>query len=667
MIKNVFRKSLVIGIIVLFVGVSVVPSISRDIGELSSRSYKEDIGNIEPRQAFFYNPAEEERIKIPLKVNVLEGVDINASTIDQVVTDANEKLKKAGANVSFVFDKGKDINWNVSDTGNDDGKVSLDEMWNLNLGWWGLRHHFAIVSTADIQYLSCTGYKVWFTNEILNNPNIGGSSTTGEQEDDTIGLIMPQVPNAYLKKRDIITCAKGMGADLIHEFAHSMGVVNHSNYPSSVMYEVSSGRTGTSLSTDEINTILEGALQTGVAKKNGRIIRVNTKQTSWKDVTSDVSQNYIDLFIGSLFAEGPTADLEVAIGINGLHPNATNVKSRFQMGFDTDNNNSTGYYGSDKILRITLNGKYPFTSPNGSIIANLYDVASQTSVPLSPGGVVRMQQIVDVVEEPPIPEAFDYFDSIVQSFPLPLLGPLADTVPINLWATNLDTGEYDYTSFQFGFNLPPGATIEMEPLEALPGQKVNVNGTRFPVSTVTLLIDDTEILQTTPLDNGSFSVSFTVPNLASGWYFVTAMSDARGDQIINTTYFDFSILTVPSPPNKPTIDGPKKGKPGTSYDFIFNAVDPDNDNVKYLIDWGDGTTDTTDFNPSGTNVKVSHTWSSRRTYIIRANAEDVYGLIGPEATFTVTMPRNRAIDIPFLNYLQTHPNLFPILQKIIQR
>jgi len=111
-------------------------------------------------------------------------------------------------------------------------------------------------------------------------------------------------------------------------------------------------------------------------------------------------------------------------------------------------------------------------------------------------------------------------------------------VPIDLWATNLDTGEYDFASFQFVFNPPPGVTIEMEPLEAVPGQNVNVNGTGFPpVSTIKLLIDDTEILQTTTLGDGTFSVSFTVPNLAPAWYFVTAMSNPS----------DFSILTVPSP------------------------------------------------------------------------------------------------------------------------
>jgi len=30
-------------------------------------------------------------------------------------------------------------------------------------------------------------------------------------------------------------------------------------------------------------------------------------------------------------------------------------------------------------------------------------------------------------------------------------------------------------------------------------------------------------------------------------------------------------------------------------------------------------------------------------------------------------PRNKAINNPFLNWLQSHPNLFPLLQKLIQQ
>ncbi len=123
-----------------------------------------------------------------------------------------------------------------------------------------------------------------------------------------------------------------------------------------------------------------------------------------------------------------------------------------------------------------------------------------------------------------------------------------------------------------------------------------------------------------------------------------------------------------NPPNAPTINGPTSGIVGIGYNYIFNAVDPDGDQVRYIIEWGDNTSDTTAFSPSGTDVTVSHTWSSRGTYFIKARAEDVNGLIGPESTLSVTMPTNKAYThLPFLRFVENHPNLFPILQKIIQR
>jgi hypothetical protein len=115
------------------------------------------------------------------------------------------------------------------------------------------------------------------------------------------------------------------------------------------------------------------------------------------------------------------------------------------------------------------------------------------------------------------------------------------------------------------------------------------------------------------------------------------------------------------PPGAPTITGKLKGNPGKSYEYTFNAIDPNGDNVKYYIDWDDGDSDETGLYPSSTDVKVKHTWDSDGTYTIRAYAEDVFGLVGPEATLTVTMPRNRAINGFFLRFLEQ----FPILQKIL--
>jgi hypothetical protein len=120
------------------------------------------------------------------------------------------------------------------------------------------------------------------------------------------------------------------------------------------------------------------------------------------------------------------------------------------------------------------------------------------------------------------------------------------------------------------------------------------------------------------------------------------------------------------PPGTPTINGPDSGKPGTPYDFILNAMDIDGDQVKYIIDWGDGKTDTTNLYPSSSDVTVSHTWSTKGTYTIKAKAEDSFGLAGPEATKVINIQKSKEFNMPITKLLQIYPNLFSIL-KLIQR
>ncbi len=120
-------------------------------------------------------------------------------------------------------------------------------------------------------------------------------------------------------------------------------------------------------------------------------------------------------------------------------------------------------------------------------------------------------------------------------------------------------------------------------------------------------------------------------------------------------------MTITNAPNPPTINGETNGKKGTEYEYVFYAIDPNGDDVKYYIDWNDGSSDTTAFSPSGTDAYVKHTWSEQGDYIIKAKAIDIYGIESDWSEFKVTFPRNKmAMNTPFLNFLQT-------LQKLLQR
>ncbi len=81
------------------------------------------------------------------------------------------------------------------------------------------------------------------------------------------------------------------------------------------------------------------------------------------------------------------------------------------------------------------------------------------------------------------------------------------------------------------------------------------------------------------------------------------------------------------PPDPPTIDGPTEGLIDHNYEFGIRTTDPEGDNVRYYVDWGDGNTSGwIGPYPSGEEITVSHTWGEPGTYSVRARAEDTYGI-----------------------------------------
>ena len=61
------------------------------------------------------------------------------------------------------------------------------------------------------------------------------------------------------------------------------------------------------------------------------------------------------------------------------------------------------------------------------------------------------------------------------------------------------------------------------------------------------------------------------------------------------------------------------------YEYSTSAIDPDGDQVKYIFDWGDKSSDTTGLIDSGAEARASHTWTKPGTYYVKAQAVDLYG------------------------------------------
>jgi hypothetical protein len=100
-------------------------------------------------------------------------------------------------------------------------------------------------------------------------------------------------------------------------------------------------------------------------------------------------------------------------------------------------------------------------------------------------------------------------------------------------------------------------------------------------------------------------------------------------------------------PDKPeTPDGPTSGNSGIEYTYTTNTSDPDDDQVYYWFDWGDGSNSGW-LGPidSGGGISSSHVWDSKGNYEIRVKAKDIDGAQSEWSdSLVVSMPKSKSIN-----------------------
>jgi len=149
-------------------------------------------------------------------------------------------------------------------------------------------------------------------------------------------------------------------------------------------------------------------------------------------------------------------------------------------------------------------------------------------------------------------------------------------------------------------------------------------------------------------------------------------TDNDGDGIGNTPFpipggdnEDMYPLMYPScnvPPNKPIINGPSRGKPGIEHEYTFNTTDLNDDPVMYFIEWGDDTTERTENSDSGEEVTLKHSWIEEGEYIIKAKSKDINGAESNWSKYKVEIPRTRATSNLWYHWFLDH---FPLLEKLV--
>jgi len=124
---------------------------------------------------------------------------------------------------------------------------------------------------------------------------------------------------------------------------------------------------------------------------------------------------------------------------------------------------------------------------------------------------------------------------------------------------------------------------------------------------------------------------------AEGIYTVTlTVTNDGGKTGTDITYS--TIREKPNrPPYRPLLYGTIIGYKNTGYNYTVQSTDLDNDSLRYVFDWGDGTNTTTDFMPKGTAYSKIHNWVTPGIYTIEVYAEDKYNAASANRTLIISI------------------------------
>lgn len=188
----------------------------------------------------------------------------------------------------------------------------------------------------------------------------------------------------------------------------------------------------------------------------------------------------------------------------------------------------------------------------------------------------------------------------------------------------------------------------------------------------------TEICNATHSEGSYFYTIYSnICDLTNGIMYLYYMHDFSNIKIFNlseemqlgqNTYYLSDLFDTenysPNTPFSPT--GPTTGNINEEITFYTSTTDCDDDDLYYLFDWGDET-DSGWLGPyeSGQECHASHSWSSQGTYNIRVKAKDVHDSESDwSESLPVSMPRNKVVNRPILNFLKEHPIIYQLLQRL---
>ena len=152
--------------------------------------------------------------------------------------------------------------------------------------------------------------------------------------------------------------------------------------------------------------------------------------------------------------------------------------------------------------------------------------------------------------------------------------------------------------------------------------------------------------------------------LSLGVYDIRVLiSDCWGNEYWSGTLT--ITITDNNAPSKPIVSGPSKVRIGVQYEWTIISTDPEGSDITYYFDWGDqcGASWYGPY-PSGEVVVLPQIYTLVSTYIINAMAMDDKSAESDWTYFDVEAVRSRAVNHPFLKFLENYLVLYLIFKGI---
>lgn len=143
-------------------------------------------------------------------------------------------------------------------------------------------------------------------------------------------------------------------------------------------------------------------------------------------------------------------------------------------------------------------------------------------------------------------------------------------------------------------------------------------------SSIDGIINDKSSFNTTMLSSGVHTIYFSVQDNIGAW----------SDPV------NISLEIIQNqPPSIPIIGGQDQGKAGEPAEYEFISTDPNENQVYYFVEWGDGTVEEW-IGPidSDDPISLTHTWDERGSYSLRAKAKDEFDEESDWANMQIAMP-----------------------------